>query len=191
MSYERKFTVNGKSVEDFCNGSVKENLVFKDEETGKEFRSFFDMARTLTELDAVGTESTGTTTYHRVAPYSNFFYTDGVAEFVEKHECYWLLDVVESYIKDVCNILPRVKNNGEYEFYGNEKGVDNFLVLSLIKLPDNSAVFSIEYEDGEGDYDENLYNKTVAFQYIPFTDIDVDHIEWFIESGVVLFPMEH
>ncbi len=191
MKYERKFTVNGKSVEDFCEGSVKQNLVFKDEETGKEYRSFYDMVRTQAELNAVGTESTGTTAYHRTAPYSRFFYTDGVAEFVETHKAYWLLDVIESYIAEVCNVLPRTKSNGEYEFCENENGVDNFLVVSLIKLSDNSAVFSIEHEDGEGNYDENLYNKTVAFQYIPFTDIDVDHVEWFIESGVVLFSMEH
>ncbi len=190
MKYTRKFLINGKEPSSFNKGICDKDLVFTDVETGKEFNSFYDMARTLGGCDDTASSgSTGTESYHRYAPFSIYVYTDGVMNFCETHECWWLHDLINSYYPWCSNVIIP-PNKDKITYLENNMGKDDFLVISLIKTSENSAMFTIEMEDYKEDNPE-CYNKTIACQNVPFTDIDVDQVEWFSESGVVLEVMEH
>ena len=47
-------------------------------------------------------QTTGTTSYHRFSPFPNYpVITDGVQALAEAAGCYWLLDIVGSYQKNI------------------------------------------------------------------------------------------
>lgn len=209
MFYTRKFLINGKGVDEFIGGTT-EQVIFTDVETGKEFKSFIDMIKHFDHDlndNCATTQSYGTECYHRavVPEVVNFkngdnvehlmilnTWTDGVQEFIDEHNAHWLTDVIGSYLKytsdTVMAINPITKEQG---WKRNSYGLDSFIVAFLVKLDDNSAMFTIEMD---GDWNEEkggVESISIATQYIPFTDIDVDSLECFIETGVTLFPSEH
>lgn len=209
MYYKRNFTINGKTPSEFSEGTI-EKVLFKDTETGFEFNSFIDMVKHF-EHDlndnCATTQSFGTEQYHGavVPEVVNFkdgdnvvqllilnTWTDGVQEFIENHEAYWLTDVIGSYLKHtsetVMTVNPITREQG---WKRNLQGLDSFVVAYLVKLSESSAMFTIEM-DGEWNEElETTESISIATQFIPFTDIDVDSVEWFIKSGVTLFPQEH
>lgn len=191
MQFNRKFLINGKDPNKYTEGTTKE-VVFTDVESGETFGSFFDMTKkfgcgwdNITQSGSFGTDS-----YHRYSPFSRYVYTDGVHNFCEEHKCWWLQDVITSYYPYVSNVLIQFKEDGRIDFVENERGKDDFLVISLIKTSDNSAVFTVEMEHWNEEK-EDSENISIVTQYIPYTDIDVDQVAWYSESGVVLEPMEH
>lgn len=209
MMYTRKFTINGKAPSEFAEGTT-DLVVFKDTETGKEFKSFIDMARHFghnTNSNCATSESYGTENYHGdVVPEVVKFkvddkvlpklivntWTDGVQEFIEEHNAYWLTDVIGSYLRHTCEIVMTVDPiTRKQEWLRNHEGLDTFVVAFLVKVSESSAMFTIEMDGDYNEETEDVESISIATQFIPFTDIDVDNLEWFIESGVTLFPSEH
>lgn len=110
----------------------------------------------------------GTESYHRwnvLCP--NFYLTDGTKYLADKAGCYWLMDLVASYQRQ---LLQR----GEH-----------FQVWKLKVNPDASAI--VRCEDGN--------NHKVLQQSIPFTDFPAPGIEvwaeWSSEGLVIYLPSEH
>lgn len=189
MNYFRKFLINGKSPKGYVNGEVGD-VVFTDVETGKTYKSLYKMAEEFGYNSFADSRSIGTSSYHRYSCISMYVFTDGVYNFCETHECWWLHDFITSYMPYVSKIVIDFKDNGEFSYKENSRGIDDYLSIHLIKITDNSAMFTID----RFVLNETLQEEervTICTQYIPFTDIDVDQFEWYIENGVVLETKEH
>ena len=97
--------------------------------------------------------------------------TDGVKFLADNAHCYWLLDMVWSY-------LPALR-----------KSRDTFFVVVLTKegVETPGAVFSIQ--------DDVPPSKTYATQAIEFTDFPLDEIKMYLiragEDAVLMLPKEY
>lgn len=90
-------------------------------------------------------QASGTEEYHRVsAIFKNFLATDGVAEMCKKLKCYWVMDVVASYLPEI-------------------KGKDDFFTVKVTRK-EKGATFTID--NGSG--------KIYVTQDIPYTDLSYD-----------------
>lgn len=98
----------------------------------------------------------GTEHYYRTNP--GLLVTDGVKFLADTAHCYWLLDMVWSY-------LPVLRKSG-----------DTFFVVVLTKegVRDPGAVFSIQ--------DDIPPNQTYAQQAIEFTDFPLDEIVLYLSA---------
>ena len=98
----------------------------------------------------------GTERYYRTNP--GLLVTDGVKFLADKAHCYWLLDMVWSY-------LPVLR-----------KSRDTFFVVVLTKegVRDPGAVFSIQ--------DDIPPNQTCAQQAIEYTDFPLDEIVLYLSA---------
>jgi hypothetical protein len=97
-------------------------------------------------------------------PLFGYLYTDSVRDFCEKHEAYWILDVVGSYI-------PKLK---DYDFLIIAFDVDN----------DKGAFYAKEDTD----------KPHIVDQLIEYTDLDVSiqlYLERGEEHQVLMFPSDH
>lgn len=106
-------------------------------------------------------------------------YTDGVRNFAIKHNAYWLLDVIESYA-DLSMILSPTDKNGSINFTENKRGIDSFIICTIY-TDGKKAYFSMDFTEEE---------KTLVFQKIPYTDLNVKAAKFYIENGVILTPNE-
>ena len=150
---------------------------------GKIYTSFMEMVKEVQgdKFCAFETEVSSTESYHYSAGLP-FVYTDGISELAEKHNCVWLLSVIHSYF-GLSKTYAKVDDRGNITWLENKNGKDEFLVCFLQKTSENSAVFTIDLDDGDD-------CKTVVYQKIPFTEIDIDSLKIYIENGVVLLPNE-
>ena len=111
----------------------------------------------------------GTEHYYRANP--GLLVTDGVKFLADNAGCYWLLDMVWSY-------LPVLR-----------KSRDTFFVVVLTKegVETPGAVFSIQ--------DDVPPSKTYATQAIEFTDFPLDEIKMYLiragEDAVLMLPKEY
>jgi hypothetical protein len=97
--------------------------------------------------------SYGTDNYTKISPFApNLLATDGVIHMAEELQCYWLLDIVASYM----TAIQRLSNKTENYFF----------VIRLSKLEGNKALFTID----EGNDDE-IFN---IIQEIPYTDLKMN-----------------
>lgn len=98
----------------------------------------------------------GTEAYHRTNP--GLLVTDGVKFLADNAGCYWLLDMVWSY-------LPVLR-----------KSRDTFFVVVLTKegVRDPGAIFSIQ--------DDIPPNQTYAQQAIEYTDFPLDVIVLYLSA---------
>ena len=98
----------------------------------------------------------GTEAYHRTNP--DLLVTDGVKFLADNAGCYWLLDMVWSY-------LPVLR-----------KSRDTFFVVVLTKegVRDPGAIFSIQ--------DDIPPNQTYAQQAIEYTDFPLDEIVLYLSA---------
>lgn len=98
----------------------------------------------------------GTEAYHRTNP--GLLVTDGVKFLADNAGCYWLLDMVRSY-------LPVLRKSG-----------DTFFVVVLTKegVREPGAIFSIQ--------DDIPPNQTYAQQAIEYTDFPLDEIVLYLST---------
>jgi hypothetical protein len=111
-------------------------------------------------------QSSGTESYHRVsALFRTFVATDGVAEMCQKLKCFWVMDVVASY-------LPRLRNR------------DSFFTVKVTRDEKGGCQFTID--NGSG--------KIYVTQDIPYTDLTYD-LKLFLsydgELWVIMLPSEY
>lgn len=159
-------------------------------ENKKIYKSFYEMVKNESEekLHFFRTESTGTENYHHLQN-ATFLYTDAFSFFMKENECFWLADVINSYMS-FSKIYTTVSKTGAITWNENPNGADDFLILYLQKTGENKAVFTIECETWNNEKDD-FETKSIVYQEIPFTDIKIDSLKLFLENGVVLFPEEH
>ena len=98
----------------------------------------------------------GTEAYYRTNP--GLLATDGVKFLADNAHCYWLLDMVWSY-------LPVLR-----------KSRDTFFIVALTKegVRDPGAIFSIQ--------DDIPPNQTYAQQTIEYTDFPLDEIVLYLSA---------
>ena len=102
--------------------------------------------------------NTGTTRYFQRPYYSNLLYTDGVMDFQESLEAYWLVDTVISYMPTILECFNKTE--------------DGFFVVEILIDKNNQGKIEI-YREGinqNGDYDEHI---VVISQEIPFVDLPI------------------
>lgn len=195
MFYDRKFLVNGKPVEKLVSGDLvkadsSKKFTFEDVETGYKFNSFYEMYNYFNYDDFASTKSYGTSAYHCDFG-TTFVWTDGVSEIIERNEAYWILSLIASYYPFVSETLAMAED-GRINFVNNPLvkvgDANDFLLISILKLSDNSAFFSIDVENWKDDDSEY---KTLACQFIPNTDLKDDYVYFFGESGLIMHPQEH
>lgn len=112
-------------------------------------------------------QAIGTENYYRTSFIGNCLHTDGVEIMFQKLSCYWLGDVVVSY-------LPFLTKSNEY-----------FFSVKVVLKENSQAIFSID--DGNG----NL----LVTQAIPFTDLKENvHLFFQLNSAknfVMMLPSEY
>jgi len=106
----------------------------------------------------------GTTQYHR-STFGTLNVTDGVHYLREKANCYWLIDIVESY-----NMTDRRVKEAEFQIWG------------LDVREDRSALIECREYDGK---------DPLASQEIEYTDFPLDGIKLYCIDRVVLLPGEY
>lgn len=106
---------------------------------------------------------TGTEQYYRHS-IGNFLYTDGIHYLAEKGKCYWLLDVIGSYQRDV-----KVKNVP-------------FQVWRLDVNEDKTACVTMREDDD---------TPVIIEQKIPYSDFPLEQIELYFIDVVLLLPSEY
>lgn len=111
----------------------------------------------LSELE----QFTGTENYYQ-STYGRIKLTDGMQYLRERLNCYWLIDLVESY-------QPKVKDIP-------------FQIWSIDKNPDSSAVVEMKEDSGL---------EPIIRQEIPYTDFKLKNYEFYCVDGVVLLKSEY
>ena len=105
----------------------------------------------------------GTTGYHRVS--RTAVLTDGARYLAERAHCYWLMDVIVSYLVEL--------------------DIQDWFVLARLEVSDTKGVVSLE--DGNG----NVH----ATQEIPFTDFPLRaarlYANWNGDDWVLMLPSEY
>ena len=97
--------------------------------------------------------SYGTDNYTKISPFApNLLATDGTIHMAEELQCYWLLDIVASYMTHIQILSNKIKNE--------------FFVVRPSKLEGNKALFTID----EGN-DDDIFNIT---QKIPYTGLKMN-----------------
>ena len=105
----------------------------------------------------------GTTGYHRVS--RTAVLTDGARYLAERTHCYWLMDVIVSYLVEL--------------------DIQDWFVLATLEVSDTKGFVSLE--DGNG--------KVHATQEIPFTDFPLPvarlYANWNGDDWVLMLPSEY
>ena len=104
---------------------------------------------------------TGTTQYHR-STFGRLNLTDGVHYLREKANCYWLIDIIESY-------QPELKKAG-------------FQIWGIKVNEDKTATVSCK-EDSD--------KKPIVTQELEYTDFPLKDFELYCIDGVVLLKSEY
>ena len=102
---------------------------------------------------------TSTDGYHKYT--RGMVITDGAKALADKFQCYWFLDIVVSYQRQL-------------------KGQE-FQVWHLVKYGECKA--TVTCTDGN--------DKVLVRQHIPFTDFTADEATLWLEGSIILIPSEH
>lgn len=159
-------------------------MIFTEYDNDRNYKSVYKAAMKF-GCTPYESDSMGTSRYHCDSVACHFVWTDGVGKFVSEHSCVWLLLLLETYLNDVSKVTVEIDKNGHITWKeNNAEGTDDFLLIFLQKTACDEAVFTIERDNG-------VSIQTIKRQFIPYTDIDVDTVLLYLESGVLLFPSEH
>lgn len=182
--------MNGRSPRTFTSPRTA-GVVFKDEETENKYTSFYQMVQDFKYENYATTKSFGTSEYHRADGIA-FVWTDGVHEIVQKNEAYWILSLINSYFIFCSPVIAKHKGNGQIEIEANPLEVPDYdmFQISIVKLSESTALFSIDVEMYDNDLGDFVY-KTIGCQYIPYTDMVDDYIYLFAKDGVLMHPQEY
>lgn len=104
---------------------------------------------------------TGTEQYHRIT-LGKLVVTDGIKYLVDKAQCHWLMDIVESYQHKLKEVP--------------------FQIWCLKVNEDDSAVVTCK-EDSD--------QPNLVKQEIGYTDFPLDEIEFYCIDGVILLKTEY
>src|SRR5574344_68678 len=77
---------------------------------------------TTEKVEEIMNSSTGTEKYYRPFFFNTMVYTDGVRTFAEQCQAYWVIDLVNSYMKKIQNNHRRT---GEWMYFIQLKAKDN------------------------------------------------------------------
>ena len=116
-----------------------------------------EQAKILSEL----AQFTGTTQYYR-SSFGGLLLTEGAHYFRERLDCYWLIDIVESY-------QPHLTKAP-------------FQLWNIDKKPNDTAVVEAREDTGL---------EAIISQKIPYTDFKLQQYEWFCIDGVMLLKSEY
>ncbi len=122
-------------------------------------------------------------TYYRFSPFAQkWVATSGVMNLCERNACYWVLDIIASYVPELAK----------------GKGIDYFLIVTVEVNPDQSCRFTIKQEGRDGDGDSY---RILITQDIDYTDLKENLKFWAINESpgdynpnaqtVVLLPDEY
>ncbi len=128
-------------------------------------------------------------TYYRFSPFAKgWLATSGVMNFSERNRCYWVLDVLASYVPTLAK----------------RKDVDYFLIVTVqVNQEDKTALFTIKQEirDALLKTEENKGEEVLIRQAIDYTDLKENLKFWAINESpgnydpknqtVVLLPEEY
>ena len=104
---------------------------------------------------------TGTESYYR-SSFGGLLLTDGVHYLRERLQCYWLIDIVESYQSELKNVP--------------------FQLWNIDKYRNDSAIVEAR---------EDIGLDALVSQKIPYTDFKLDSYDFFCIDKVVLLNSEY
>jgi hypothetical protein len=113
-------------------------------------------------------ECIGTQSYHRTTFIHSFVSTDGVIEMFKTLQCFWIGDVVASWLSD----LKAAAGDG------------TFFVVKVIRSEGQGAHFTID--DGDG--------QVLISQSIEYTDLTQNvrlFLEYSDETWIMMLPSEY
>jgi hypothetical protein len=98
-------------------------------------------------------------------------YTDGVAEMAERFGAHWAIDLVASH-----QLNPKVRG-------------EEFQHWIIRRDARGSAAWAFVTDGNDGDDGPHLQNA-IARQRIPYTDLPVPELRFYLENGVLMLPGE-
>lgn len=114
---------------------------------------------TTEKVEEIMNSSTGTEKYYRPFFFNTMVYTDGVRTFAEQCQAYWVIDLVNSYMKKIQN---------------NHRRTREWMYFVQLKVKDSKASVRIYREVDEK-------KKTVARLDIPYTDLPNVNIKFYLQ----------
>ena len=114
---------------------------------------------TTEKVEEIMNSSTGTEKYYRPFFFNTMVYTDGVRTFAEQCQAYWVIDLVNSYMKKIQN---------------NHRRTGEWMYFIQLKVKDSKASVRIYREVDEK-------KKTVARQDIPYTDLPNVELKFYLQ----------
>ena len=114
---------------------------------------------TTEKVEEIMNSSTGTEKYYRPFFFNTMVYTDGVRTFAEQCQAYWVIDLVNSYMKKIQN---------------NHRRTREWMYFIQLKVKDSKASVRIYREVDEK-------KKTVARLDIPYTDLPNVNIKFYLQ----------
>ena len=114
---------------------------------------------TTEKVEEIMNSSTGTEKYYRPFFFNTMVYTDGVRIFAEQCQAYWVIDLVNSYMKKIQN---------------NHRRTGEWMYFIQLKVKDSKASVRIYREVDEK-------KKTVARQDIPYTDLPNVELKFYLQ----------
>lgn len=114
---------------------------------------------TTEKVEEIMNSSTGTEKYYRPFFFNTMVYTDGVRTFAEQCQAYWVIDLVNSYMKKIQN---------------NHRRTGEWMYFIKLKVKDSKASVRIYREVDEK-------KKTVVRQDIYYTDLPNVELKFYLQ----------
>ena len=114
---------------------------------------------TTEKVEEIMNSSTGTEKYYRPFFFNTMVYTDGVRTFAEQCQAYWVIDLVNSYMKKIQN---------------NHRRTGEWMYFIQLKVKDSKASVRIYREVDEK-------KKTVVRQDIYYTDLPNVDLKFYLQ----------
>ena len=114
---------------------------------------------TTEKVEEIMNSSTGTEKYYRPFFFNTMVYTDGVRTFAEQCQAYWVIDLVNSYMKKVQN---------------NHRRTSEWMYFIQLKVKDNKASVRIYREVDEK-------KKTVVKLDLLYTDLPNVELKFYLQ----------
>ena len=114
---------------------------------------------TTEKVEEIMNSSTGTEKYYRPFLFNTMVYTDGVRTFAEQCQAYWVIDLVNSYMKKIQN---------------NHRRTSEWMYFIQLKVKDNKASVRIYREVDEK-------KKTVVKLDLLYTDLPNVELKFYLQ----------
>ena len=114
---------------------------------------------TTEKVEEIMNSSTGTEKYYRPFFFNTMVYTDGVRTFAEQCQAYWVIDLVNSYMKKI---------------QSNHRRTGEWMYFIKLKVKNSKASVRIYREVDEK-------KKTVVRQDIYYTDLPNVELKFYLQ----------